>query len=112
MAVDNVSTALHRVLASLRRWLTPRAPVAPALPAANDTDLLLYHRLAQAGIDPDFVAKFEPALMEDMAQSCGHCGYTGRCARDLNEDDGNDQVAGYCPNTPKIDDLVIKKHTG
>jgi hypothetical protein len=108
----DLEALLARVLAPLRR-LTGAAPVStdPAT-APRNKDLFLYQRLEKAGLDADYIEATDPALVGNLEQSCSRCGYTGRCSRDLDEEDFNDRVAGYCPNTAKIDDMIIKKQTG
>ncbi len=112
MAGFDLERLISRVLTPLRRLTgTQPAPADPAT-APRNKDLLLYQRLEQAGLDAGYIEATDPALVGKLEQACSRCGYTGRCSRDLDEDDFNDRVAGYCPNTPKVDDMIIKKQTG
>jgi len=69
-----------------------------------DEAYLLPRRMTALGIDPDEVARIEPALFRDLHARCTLCDNPGACAWDLAGDvdeawkDGPDAWRGYCPN--------------
>ena len=75
----------------------------------GDQEHLLRHRLDDAGLDPDYVRVVRPALFDELAQGCRACGENEQCARDIASADFGERVVEYCPNTPKIDALIVKK---
>ena len=75
----------------------------------GDRGLLFLHRLEQVGVDPDYVRVAMPELFGEFAQRCRGCAEKGTCSQDAASDSFNERVVAYCPNTPKIDDLILKK---
>ena len=73
-----------------------------------DEAYLLPRRMTALGIDPDEVARIEPALFTDLHARCTLCECPGRCAWDLAGDldeawqDGPDDWQAYCPNAKPL----------
>jgi hypothetical protein len=73
-----------------------------------DEAYLLPRRMEALGIDPDEVARIEPALFTDMHARCTFCECPGPCAWDLAGDmdeawrDGPDGWQAYCPNAEPL----------
>lgn len=66
---------------------------------------LLRRQLAQAGIDPDQLARTHASVMRDMEIVCSSCLATRRCRRALDHQDAAQHTAQYCPNAHTIDAL-------
>lgn len=71
--------------------------------------LFLIQRLENLGIDPDYVRVAKPELFATLATACRNCAGTATCARDLAMPDFNDRAVAYCPNTARIDALLVRK---
>jgi hypothetical protein len=72
-----------------------------------DEASLLPRRLADLGLDPDEIARLEPALFRDLHWRCTLCDSKGACAVDLAGDavvgpDRNDAWHDYCPNAAAL----------
>ena len=69
-----------------------------------DEAYLMPRRMMALGIDPDEVARVEPAVFHDLHARCTLCDSPGRCAWDLAGDmdeawkDDPDAWHAYCPN--------------
>jgi hypothetical protein len=68
-----------------------------------DEACLLPRRLAELGLDPDEIARLEPAVFRELHWHCTICESKGECAVDLAGDAAGwaeriDAWHGYCPN--------------
>ena len=70
----------------------------------HDADLLR-ERLAVLGIDPEVVARREPAVMREMQRVCTLCDAKGRCTNDLMRDPKHPGWRDYCPNARELTTL-------
>ena len=64
---------------------------------------LLPRRLVELGLDPDEIARLEPALFRELHWHCTMCDSTGECSVDLAGDspassERTDAWHGYCRN--------------
>lgn len=69
-----------------------------------DEACLLPRRIVELGLDPDEIARLEPALFRELHWRCTMCESKGECAVDLAGDavewtDRNEAWCGYCPNS-------------
>lgn len=71
--------------------------------------LFLLQRLENIGIDADYVRIMRPELFAELAAACRKCADTPTCAHDLNLPDFNDRCVAYCPNTARVDALLLRK---
>ena len=85
---------------ALRRWLHPRHSKA---------ERRLLPRLEAAGLDPGYVRVVQPATFRELEEKCDACAHVARCSHDLDGANPNERLAGYCPNTPVIDELVVAR---
>ena len=83
-----------------RRWLHP---------SRYQANRPLVPRLEAAGLDPDYVRIAQSATYQELEDECDACAHVARCSRDLEGSDPNERLAGYCPNTPVIDELVVAR---
>jgi hypothetical protein len=72
-----------------------------------DEACLLPRRLVELGIDPDEIARLEPALFRELHWRCTLCDSKGECAVDLAGDAAGwaeriDAWHGYCPNAATL----------
>lgn len=72
-------------------------------------DALLGERLAQVGIDQDYLGDAEPDLLKTLKEACADCPCPEKCGRDLAEGNWEVGQANYCPNADKIDRLIVAK---
>lgn len=77
-----------------------------------DEVYLLLRRMAALGIDPDELARIEPAVFRNLHSRCTTCESHGRCAWDLADDldplwkGPPDGWQGYCPNVAELRALL------
>ena len=77
---------------------------------------LLERRMAALNLDPDEVARSEPALLRDFQRLCTTCTSPRRCARDLAQELARDPAEPasrdwreYCPNATTLNMLSTLK---
>lgn len=99
--------SLLPLLAGKRFFARRRTP--DQMTGPGDRGLMLFQRLEEAGLDPGYIHATQPGLFQDLAQTCCGCGYKGRCSHDLATSEFNERVVAYCPNTERIDELIVKK---
>ena len=68
---------------------------------------LLPRRLAELGLDPDEIARLEPALLRELHWQCTMCDSKGECSVDLAGDavgwpERTDAWHGYCRNVATL----------
>jgi len=68
---------------------------------------LLPRRLVELGLDPDEIARLEPALLRELHWHCTMCDRTGECSVDLAGDavgwpERTDAWHGYCRNAATL----------
>lgn len=68
---------------------------------------LVVERLKAADLDPGFVRAAQPELFAELVDACGDCHCADRCKSDLTQPDAGEMLAAYCPNTPRIDELLV-----
>ena len=72
-------------------------------PGAAD---LLQKMLAALNVDPNAIAKTDPAIMRDLQRLCITCSHKKRCERDLAKGGAAAHFHEYCPNAFTLDALV------
>jgi len=70
---------------------------------------LMPERMRQLGLDPEFVARTEPAAYRDMANVCANCGSWRRCTHDLDKGDVEAGMNTYCGNTLTMDAFIADR---
>jgi hypothetical protein len=65
----------------------------------------LLDRMALLHLDPDVVAKNEPATMRDLQRLCSSCVSKKQCQRDLLLTPNDPAWRHYCPNADTLDEL-------
>ena len=98
---------LHRTAPDVGLSETDLRPLICCHPGPSE---LLPQRLAQLGLDPEFVRRAEPAMYEDLTRICALCAAWRRCRHDLARGDVQAGMGDYCPNTPAIDALTVESH--
>ncbi len=78
----------------------------PRNPEAKE---LVIKRLACADLDPGFVRAAQPELFAELVDTCSDCQCGDRCQSDFAEPDAGEKVAAYCPNTRRVDELLVAK---
>lgn len=82
------------------RALTAKGPGA--------ADLLL-KMLTALRVDPDALAKADPAVMRDLQRLCITCSQKGRCQHELAEGTAAGHFREFCPNAFTLDALFKQK---
>lgn len=100
---------LRRAPVEIKAWFARRRTGGRRERLDPSRGLFLIQRLENLGVDPDYVQVAKPELFETLSAACRNCGSTSACARDLNAPDFNDRVVAYCPNTARIDALLLSK---
>ena len=98
------ASAAWRLPRALHRWLVTRQAEQRFRSEAR-----LSSRLAGAGLDPDYVQVAEADTFHRLELTCASCDQLARCSDDLEKQESSDRLAGYCPNTPTIDELVVAR---
>jgi hypothetical protein len=75
-------------------------------PGAADT---LQKMLLALCVDPQDVAKADPAVMRDLQRLCMVCGQKGRCQHELARGTAADHFREFCPNAYTLDALFQQK---
>ena len=76
---------------------------------ADSPDLLLYHRMADLGLDRGKIALAVPEVMREMQKLCSMCDSKTRCQRDLLRcADPSSAWRAYCPNEDVLHLLQVK----
>jgi hypothetical protein len=78
----------------------------------SDNTELLRKRMASLQLDPDDLARSEPATLHDLQRLCTTCSDRGRCARDLAHHSADPSWQGwfdYCPNVATLNMLSALK---
>jgi uncharacterized protein DUF6455 len=75
--------------------------------AAHDPDRadLLRRRMAALHVDPDELARSEPATFQELRRRCTACDSRGRCALDLADEPADPAWQAwrdYCPNATRL----------
>jgi len=74
----------------------------------DSTDLLLYRRMADLGLDQAEVARTQPTLTRDMQKLCTMCQSKAQCQRDLLRcADPSSSWRAYCPNDETLHGLAL-----
>ncbi len=81
-----------------------------------DENELLLGRMTALGVDPDELARYEPATLRELQRLCTMCRTRGRCARDLTREEARDSGEpasrdwmDYCPNAVTLKMLSTLK---
>jgi hypothetical protein len=97
---------------TVRDWLAAIIPGAlrvvseRSAPQDRIRDELVNDRLAQAGVDIDYVREAEPAIYDELQNVCRTCPYTEKCARQLLQGNWEAGLSKYCPNAGAIDEYI------
>ena len=70
---------------------------------------LMVKMLAALSVDPEALAKCEPATMRDLQRLCTSCGHKSRCAHELAEGTAVEHFKSFCPNAFTLDALMKPK---
>ncbi len=70
---------------------------------------LLVRMLTALSVDPEALAKSDPATMRDLQRLCMSCGQKGRCAHELAGGTAAEHFQSFCPNAFTIDALLKSK---
>jgi len=75
-------------------------------PGAAD---LLQTLLLALNVDPQEIAKTNPAVMRDLQRLCITCSNKKQCAHELAQGTAAEHFRGYCPNAFTLDTLFAAK---
>jgi hypothetical protein len=75
-------------------------------PGAAD---LLQKMLVALGVDPERIAKAEPAAMRDLQRLCAACDHKSRCRHELAAGTAATHFHEFCPNAFTLDALFAEK---
>lgn len=84
-----------------------KLPSEPSL--GQEREDLLNERLAQAGVDAEYIHDVDPELFHALRSACKQCSDPDKCMRDLAAGNWEAGQANYCPNADKIDQLIVGK---
>ena len=70
---------------------------------------LMPQRLRQLGLDPAYVEHALPATFRDLESVCATCKSWRRCSQDLDSNDVQAGMDGYCLNAFTIDALTVDR---
>jgi hypothetical protein len=70
---------------------------------------LLVKMLTALSVDPDFLARSDPATMRDLQRLCMSCGHKRRCAYELAAGTATKHYQSFCPNAFTLDALLKAK---
>ena len=68
-------------------------------------DALLLERMTRLGLSPSAVDGADRNAMEHLQNTCSSCALKQRCTRDLATEQGDRDVAAYCPNETTLSHL-------
>jgi hypothetical protein len=66
-------------------------------------------RLAAMGLDPNEIARVEPAVFHDLQRVCSFCDDKRQCQHELRRDPDGTEWKTYCPNMPTFDALKAER---
>ncbi len=66
-------------------------------------------RLAAMGLDPNEVARVEPAVFHDLQRVCSFCDDKRQCQHELRRDPDGTEWKTYCPNMPTFEALKAER---
>jgi len=75
-------------------------------PGAAD---LLQKMLLALSVDPQALAKTDPAVMRDLQRLCIQCNQKGRCQHELAKGTASEHFREFCPNAYTLDALFKQK---
>jgi hypothetical protein len=70
---------------------------------------LMPERLRELGLDPAYVEQALPATYRDLQRVCAACKAWRRCSHDLDSNDVQAGMDGYCLNASTIDALTVDR---
>ncbi len=70
---------------------------------------LLVKMLTALSVDPETLARSDPATMRDLQRLCTSCDQKGRCAHELAEGTAAEHFQSFCPNAFTLDALLKSK---
>lgn len=71
----------------------------------------MVQRLAAMGLNPDEVARVEPAVFHDLQRVCSFCDEKRQCQHELRRDPDGTAWKTYCPNMPTFEALKAERET-
>ena len=71
----------------------------------------MVERLASMGLDPQDVARVEPAVFHDLQRVCSFCDEKKQCQHELRRDPDGTEWKTYCPNMPTFEALKAERHS-
>ncbi len=86
--------------------LTTVAPWDAALRAFAERADLLPRRMAALDLDPNAVARIEPAAVRELMRFCAACESDEQCEWDLRQDPDDPAWQDYCPNAARLSALA------
>jgi hypothetical protein len=69
----------------------------------------MVHRLAAMGLNPEDVARVEPAVFHDLQRVCSFCDEKRQCQHELRRDPDGTEWKTYCPNMPTFEALKAER---
>ena len=76
-------------------------------PGAAET---LQKMLLALSVDPQSLAKADPAVMRDLQRLCMVCGQKGRCQHELARGTAAEHFREFCPNAYTLDAVLKSKN--
>ena len=75
-------------------------------PGAAD---LLGKMLVALGVDPEVIARTDPAVMRDLQRLCAACAHKSQCRHELADGTAAGHFHDFCPNAYTLDALFEEK---
>ncbi|MBS0245197.1 MAG: hypothetical protein JSR61_01155 [Proteobacteria bacterium] len=69
----------------------------------------MVQRLASMDMNPDEVARVEPAVFHDLQRVCSFCDDKKQCQYELRRDPDGTEWKTYCPNMPTFEALKAER---
>lgn len=66
-------------------------------------------RLTAMGLDPNEIARVEPAVFHDLQRVCSFCDDKRQCQHELRRDPDGTEWKTYCPNMPTFEALKAER---
>lgn len=107
LPLDNAETA--QIAADVGLSVADLVRVEQMGPQAADP---MVHRLAAMGMNPDEVARVEPAVFHDLQRVCSFCDEKRQCQHELRRDPDGTEWKTYCPNMPTFEALKAEREPG
>ncbi len=74
-----------------------------------DSADLLRKMLVALGVDPDTIAKADPAVMRDLQRLCVACDHKWKCRQELAKGTAAEHFHAFCPNAYTLDAVFAQE---